>query len=145
MRRGFGDTGGVRTPSHRRSQRRSACQLPEGRDLSDLISGVRYVGSTEHKSYPSAAGQPALRSDATPCDHRIGTFEDFEEWLRQGIADGRIGAPWEGSPGYPRYVWFEMTGVCYEGRLVNRVLGQYKGYGLTGSERRDLHLQMGWK
>jgi hypothetical protein len=38
-----------------------------------------------------------------------------------------------------------MTGVCYEGRLVNRVLGEYKGYALTVSERRDLYSQMGWK
>ena len=141
---GLSHTGPVRTPNRQRSQRRSLVAIPAGVDRAALIAAVRYVGSQEHKSYPSSAGPAVLRSDATPCDHEIGSVEDFEAWLRAGIESGRTGAPWEGDPGYPRYVWFDEAGVCYEGRLVNRGLGQYKGYPLTQAERRSLYRQMGW-
>lgn len=70
--------------------------MPDGVDWDDLVRSVSYVGSAEHKSYPSPAGHPMLRSDATPCDHSLGTFEDFERWLREGLMSMRIGAPWEG-------------------------------------------------
>ena len=53
-------------------------------------------------------------------------------WLREGILAGAVGAPWEGD--FPRYVWCEKDGVWYEGRLVNREQGTYKGYELKPSE-----------
>ncbi|MGI8803736.1 MAG: hypothetical protein ACR2KV_16485 [Solirubrobacteraceae bacterium] len=46
-------------------------------------------------------------------------------WLRAGLGAGHVGAPWEGL--FPRYVWHRVQGVCYEGRLVNREAGEYKG------------------
>jgi hypothetical protein len=36
--------------------------------------------------------------------------------------------------GFPRYVWFKQGNAVYEGRLVNRGLGEYKGYPLEPGE-----------
>lgn len=45
---------------------------------------ARYVGSPEHKGFPSAAGPPALRSDVTPCDPDI-SVADIGSALAEGI------------------------------------------------------------
>ncbi len=45
---------------------------------------------------------------------------------------GATGGPWEGD--FPRYVWYKLDNVVYEGRLVNRGLGDYKGYKLNENE-----------
>jgi hypothetical protein len=42
-------------------------------------------------------------------------------------------APWEGD--FPRYAWHSIGDVCYEARLVNQELGQYKGWPLAPNER----------
>ena len=39
--------------------------------------------------------------------------------------EGATGAPWEG--GFPRYVWYKHGETVFEGRLVNRETGEYKG------------------
>ena len=92
-----------------------------------------YVGSAEHKTYPSPAGQPRPRADASKCDPKLhGNFAELTQWLREGIRAGTVGAPWEGD--FPRHVWCEKDGVWYEGRLVNREQGTYKGYELKPSE-----------
>jgi hypothetical protein len=61
--------------------------------------------------------------------------EALTRWLRAAIASGRVGEPWEG--GFPRYVWHRDGDVCYEGRLVNHELGQYKGYPLRADENPE--------
>ena len=38
----------------------------------------------EHKAYPSPAGHPALRSDASRCDPRYTDFERITQVLREG-------------------------------------------------------------
>lgn len=38
--------------------------------------------------------------------------------------------------GFPRYVWHVQADTCYEGRLINRESGEYKGYPLEGAEWR---------
>lgn len=101
---------------------------PDGVDLSEIARRVRYVGSVEHKRYPSFAGPPRPRADATLCDPSFQSAASITEVLRAGLADGRIGSPWEGD--YPRYVWARIADDWYEGRLVNRVQGHYKGYKL---------------
>mgnify|MGYP000700245894 CR=1 FL=1 len=45
---------------------------------------------------------------------------------------GAVSANFEGS--FPRYAWFKNEGVVYEARLINRELGQYKGYPLNDDE-----------
>ena len=126
----------MRAPKRKRPMRRTRFDPPDGTDLADLAETARYVGSAEHKSYPSFAGPPKLRSDASRCDPELADQQALSEWLRAGIVTGDIGAPWEGR--YPRYVWYRREGTYYEGRLVNSELGEYKGYPLTAAEIPDL-------
>jgi hypothetical protein len=48
--------------------RRAPVAPPPGVDLSEIAVRASYVGSSEHKKYPSFAGPPQPRSDATKCD-----------------------------------------------------------------------------
>jgi hypothetical protein len=105
---------------------------PPGVHLADVAARVAYVGSPEHKSHPSFAGPPLLRSDASKCDPTLADQEELHAWLALAITSGQVGGPWEG--GFPRYAWLRRGERCYEGRLVNRELGQYKGYPLRPEE-----------
>lgn len=117
----------MRTPSRQRAMRRSLLAPPPGVNLQDVASKLKYVGSPEHKSRPSFAGPaPKLRSDASKCDPSLGNARQLTGWLRNGLKEGNLGAPWEGS--FPRYIWYFGKGQWYEGRLVNRDQGHYKGY-----------------
>lgn len=104
---------------------------PTGIDLAALAARMTYVGSPEHKTQPSFAGQPAPRADASKCDRGI-TREQAQEWLRQAMQDGACGDYWEGD--FPRYLWIRAGNQCYEARLVNQGLGQYKGYPIESDE-----------
>lgn len=124
----------VRTPSRR--PRRHEIFVPAGVDLPGLAQRVSYVGSAEHKTYPSSAGAPAPRADATKCDPaQHGDFQTLTSWLQRGLASGAVGAPWEGD--FPRYVWVSEAGRWYEARLVNREQGTYKGYEIEPNELPD--------
>ena len=48
---------------------------------------------------------------------------------------GHVGEPWEGD--FPRYVWHRRQRAVYEARLVNRELGEYKGYPLQRGEEPE--------
>lgn len=122
----------MRAPKRKRPMRRAPVLPPGGVDLGEVAANVRYVGSGEHKSFPSFAGPPRLRSDATKCDPSMADAAELTDWLRQGITTGWVGAPWEG--GYPRYVWYRSVIGCFEGRLVNAGAGEYKGYPLSEDE-----------
>ncbi len=100
--------------------------------LADVASLVRYTGSQEHKSYPSFSGPAALRSDASKCDPNLSDQAEITAWLRDAIRAGRVSSQWEGE--FPRYVWHIRGGTCYEGRLINRESGEYKGYPLEDAE-----------
>jgi hypothetical protein len=91
-----------------------------------------YVGSPEHKSFPSFAGQPHPRADASKCDASLADAAELTGWLRTAIRQGQVSALWDGD--FPRYVWCRQAGVAYEGRLLNQGLGQYKGYPLGPGE-----------
>ena len=125
----------MRAPKRKRPLLRSPQPPPPGISLADLAGRASYVGSGEHKSYPSFAGRPRLRADASKCDPRFQDASEITDWLRQAIICGNVGAPWEGE--FPRYVWRRLDDVIYEARLVNRELGQYKGYPLAKSERPE--------
>lgn len=90
-----------------------------------LMSSVRYVGSAEHKDYPSFAGNPGLRSDASRCDPDI-TKEQAEEALKKAIKSGCVSPQSEGN--FPRYVWGRLSGRLYQARLINREQGFYKAW-----------------
>jgi hypothetical protein len=112
--------------------RRRIVDPPDDVSLIELARRTSYVGSAEHKTYPSFAGAPRLRADASKCDPKFADPEEITQWLRDSIKAGWVGAPWEGD--FPRYVWHRRDGVIYEARLVNQELGQYKGYPLEPSE-----------
>ena len=107
-------------------------RVPQNTDLDELAERVSYVGSQEHKDFPSFAGQPRPRADASLCPREIRDAEAVSEWLRSAIRRGAVGAPWEG--GFPRYVWHRECDTVFEARLVNRGNGSYKGYPLSFEE-----------
>ena len=121
----------MRAPRRRRPRRREAYSPPDV-NLVSLARRVRYVGSPEHKDFPSFAGRAALRADASCCPREIRDVDMVTGWLRSAILRGATGAPWEG--GFPRYVWHKEGGTVFEGRLVNRGNGSYKGYPLNEDE-----------
>lgn len=121
----------MRAPRRRRPRKRTFYAPPDA-DLADIASRVSYVGSPEHKDFPSFAGRPRLRADASLCPREIRDQELVSEWLRSAIRRGAVGGPWEG--GFPRYVWHREGDVVFEGRLVNRGSGSYKGYPLDEDE-----------
>jgi hypothetical protein len=54
------------------------------------------------------------------------------KWLKQAIEKGSVADWWEGK--FPRYAWFKDDESVYEGRLVNKVSGEYKGWPLNRNE-----------
>lgn len=123
----------MRAPKRKHPLIRTIATPPDGVILDKIADGAAYIGSSEHKSHPSFAGPPNLRRDASRCDPAFaGRQDDLTEWIRESIREGRTGAPWEDR--YPRYVWRREGDIVYEGRLVNRVNGEYKGYPLEPGE-----------
>lgn len=122
----------MRAPRRHRPLRRSPGPVPSGIDLDDVVARVTYVGSGEHKTYPSFAGPPHPRADASKCDPSFADQNELTRWLQLAIREGRTSGHWEGD--FPRYVWHQVEQVPYEARLVNRGLGQYKGYPMTPKE-----------
>jgi hypothetical protein len=59
--------------------------------------------------------------------------EQAERWLREAIAAGQVGAPWDDQP-YPQYAWYRQGQTVYEARVTNVEQGGYKGYPLDPSE-----------
>ncbi|WP_143663611.1 hypothetical protein [Streptomyces sp. NRRL B-24085] len=125
----------MRAPKRQRPLARTIKRpKPEERleELAELAKRTQYVGSAEHKSYPSFAGPPRLRADASRCDPSLTDRDEITEWLREGFSLGNIGELFEGE--FPRYVWVKRGNIVYEGRLVNREQGHYKGYPLAPNE-----------
>lgn len=122
----------MRTPSPR-SQRRAL--LKDMRIARDVVSRAGYVGSAEHKDYPSPAGPPRLRADATKCDpalHDKESFDSLTALLRTAMSNQAVGGPVEGQ--FPRYVWVHHDNHWYEARLTNRENGDYKGYEIRSNQ-----------
>lgn len=108
-------------------------KTPPGVDLGETAEKVSYIGSPEHKDTTSFAGQARPRRDASICPRELADdLARVESWLRTAIQRGAVNERWEGN--YPRYVWFKEGAQVYEGRLVNRMSGEYKGYPLGPEE-----------
>ena len=89
----------MRAPRRKRPRQRTMA-VPPGVDLAQLADQVFYAGSPEHKDYPSFAGPPGRRSDASLCPRHINDPEMVSGWLRAAIRNGAVGVPWEN--GFPR-------------------------------------------
>lgn len=122
----------MRAPRRRRPQRRRIAGATES-DLHAAASRARYIGSPEHKDTPSFAGHPRPRADASICDRALADQQDrVQQWLVSAIRGGTVSEHWEGD--FPRYVWHKVGPTVFEGRLVNREQGWYKGFPLQPSE-----------
>lgn len=123
----------MRAPRRRRPLIRVISPPPPEVDRELLAASTSYVGGPEHKETPSFAGQPRPRADAAKCDPSLANRRTLvTRWLRTAIRRGVTSAYWEGS--FPRYVWYMHRETVFEGRLVNRESGQYKGYPLNEDE-----------
>ena len=123
----------MRSPRRHRPRTREIVLPPDRAALDRLAERARYVGSPEHKDVAGFAGAPRLRGDASCCPRELAEDQStINEWLRSAIRRGATGTPWEGA--FPRYVWYKHEGTVFEGRLVNRETGEYKGYPLDRDE-----------
>src|SRR5665811_380316 len=100
----------MQSPGRRRPPLKSI-HVPQDADLEAVASRARYIGSPEHKSAPSFAGQPKLRSSASKCPSSLVDPDKLTEWLKRAIKQGNVGSPWEGI--FPRYAWFTSDAVSY--------------------------------
>jgi hypothetical protein len=123
----------MRSSRRKRPLLRIIAPSPAGINLERVAGQALYVGSPEHKDTPSFAGHPRPRSDASICDRGLAQEQaEVTRWLRGAIERGHVSAYWEGE--FPRYVWYKRGDTVYEGRLVNRETGWYKGYPLEVDE-----------
>ena len=121
----------MRAVRRKRPQPRDIHVLPTV-DL-DLVAGLAvYVGSPEHRMFHVLRVSPRLRAHASCCPRNVADKAEILEWLRSAIRRGATGGPWEGD--FPRYVWYKHDDTVFEGRLVNRGTGDYKGYPLDRDE-----------
>ena len=127
---------------HRRTKRRGIGPWNGDESPENTASRAKYLGSPEHKDYPSPAGPPALRSDATPCDPKI-EQDEINAVLREAIRRCCTSARFE--QGFPRYAWGWIDGDLYEARHINGPAGTYKGYRLRKAEYpRDPQRRLDW-
>lgn len=73
--------------------------MAEGIDSDVLVAcaaQARYVGSPEHKSFPSFAGRMQARSDATKCPTHLTYPDVITEWLADAIRKGNVSAAFDG-------------------------------------------------
>lgn len=128
---------------HRRKKRLGIGPWNGEESPKDTASRARYVGSPEHKGYPSPAGPPALRSDATPCDSKI-KWDDINAVLQEAIQRCCTSELFE--QGFPKYVWGWIDGDLYEARHINGPAGTYKGYQLEEADypRDPQKKLLGW-
>ena len=123
----------VRAPRRKRPLPRRLGEPPPDVDIEAAAAAARYVGSAEHKSYPSSAGPPRLRADATPCPPTLSDAAELTQWLRRAISARQTSGRWEG--GFPRYAWLDVEGTVYEARQLGPGSGEYKGYPLEAEQR----------
>ena len=109
----------------------------DSKTLELMADRVSYVGSPEHKDYPSKltnAKNVHPRLDASICPKDINNKELVTGWLKEAIIKGAIDTNFEND--FPRYVWYydPDNRLAFAGRLTNRTIGQYKGYPINVSE-----------
>ena len=122
----------MRAPKRRRPRKGQRLVPAADTDLGALSDRVTYIVSPEHKDYLTAPGRPGrLRSDASACPRGL-DFDEVETWLKKAVARGDVSADVIGD--FPRYAWTRVEGRCYEARLSNSGLGQYKGYPINDYE-----------
>ena len=123
----------MQAPKRRRPLPRRVAESPDLSALAECAACVQYVGSPEHKSFPSFAGPPRLRADASKCPTHLKDPAAITDWLREAIKKGNVSGPGDAET-FPRYAWAYVDNVWFEARLVNQEQGTYKGYPLEPHE-----------
>ena len=125
----------MQSPGRKRPQKRKVAEGISSDVLAACAAQARYVGSPEHKTFPSFAGRMQARSDATKCPTHLKDPDFITAWLADAIRKGNVSAAFDGD--FPRYVWALPEGEdsWYEARLTNQVLGEYKGYPLNANQQ----------
>ena len=128
---------------HHRTKQRAIGAWPSQQRPEAVALRARYVGRAEHKAYPSSAGSPALRSDATPCDPKI-PGDAIQTALREAINRRCVSAVFEQD--FPKYAWGWIDGRLYEARHVNGPAGTYKDYEIEETEYpKDPENRLDWE
>jgi hypothetical protein len=81
----------MRATKRRRPLRRRIVGNPAGVDLVQLAERVSYVGSSEHKAFPSFGGPFNPRADASKCDPTLADKDELTRWLQEAIRAGHTG------------------------------------------------------
>ena len=103
-------------------------------DLDAAASRALYLGSVEHKTHKSPAGEPRPRRDASKCPgFPAQRWTDLTEALRNAIRRGCISDTID-AEGLPRYVWGRFEGVLYEARHLSSPADAYKAYPVESLE-----------
>lgn len=123
----------VRTPRRKRPLPRKFAVDVAQEHLDRCATRASYVGSPEHKSSPSFAGPPKLRSDASKCPTHLRDANEITGWIANAIQQGQVSED-PSLDGFPRYVWAYEQDTWFEARLVNETQGTYKGYPLSGDQ-----------
>lgn len=97
-------------------------------ELDEMARRVRYVGSIEHKTYPSPAGEPRPRHDASKCPRLAPErWAELSDALRAAVRAGYVSEAVDPG-GLPRYVWGKLDGALYEARHLSTPGDGYKAY-----------------
>lgn len=72
----------MKSPGRKRPLSRRVAPEPDPVLLGRFAESATYVGSPEHKSFPSFAGSPKLRSDATRCPTHLKDADQITLWCK---------------------------------------------------------------
>lgn len=119
---------------------------------SEKIASACYVGSAEHKvqrwwggmpqAYQDAAGRASRpkKQNTTICPLVTEADRNLASaWVRAALATGNFKRH-DGDKDFPALIWYHDPegGRTWEGRCINGILGEYKGWPITEEERREI-------
>jgi hypothetical protein len=109
-------------------EKRLAEAFADGAVLVAAATRATYLGSIEHKTYRSPAGDPRPRGDASKCPRlEERRWPELTEALRAAIRIGCVSETFD-PDGFPRYVWGMFEGELYEARHLVTPAGAYKAF-----------------
>ncbi len=124
----------ARRPAYQRQEKQIkrgtvAARWPGRLSPQEVAARATYIGSGEHKTYPSEDGLWTFdpRADKAKCDKYDRTqWSQLVDALRVAIRAGCVDEDFRGD--FPSRVWVYINEVLHEARLSNAGLGQYHGF-----------------
>lgn len=133
----------MRRASRASSKEKRLLENGDATALSAMATRATYVGSIEHKTYKSPAGDPRPRNHHAGKCPRLPSeqWPAITETLRAAIRRGCVSVGID--PGeVPRYVWARFQGVLYEARHLVTPFGGYKAFPIETFELPDGALEL---